>query len=331
MEKKIFRLGIIGTGRIAHRFVPEARVLQEIQIEIVYNPNLSSAKKFAEEFQIQHYTDNLNEFLQHIDMAYIASPHETHVQYSSLMLQNGKHVLCEKPLCFIKEEAEELFRLAEKQNCILMEGIKTAYCPGFIKLVEVVQSGVIGKVCNVEACFTKLEKSDTRELTDVIYGGSFTELGSYVLLSIIKLLGDDWKDIRFASIYQENGLDILTKIYFKYDNGLAQGTCGLGVKSEGQMIVSGTRGYVIAQAPWWKTQKFQVRYENPDEVVNYEEEFIGDGLRYELMTFLNVIRQEKSAVYEQMKEISLAIAKAQEIFLHLRFVKRNSGDNKQNG
>ena len=64
---------------------------------------------------------------------------------------------------------------------------------------------------------------------------------------------------------------------------------------------------------------------------NYEEEFIGDGLRYELMTFLNVIRQEKSAVYEQMKEISLAIAKAQEIFLHLRFVKRNSGDNKQNG
>lgn len=319
MEKKIFRLGIIGTGRIAHRFVPEARIVPEIQIESVYNPNLSSAKKFAEELQIDHYTDNLKEFVRRIDVVYVASPHETHGEYSKQMLQNGKHVLCEKPLCFSKKEAEELFQLSENKNCILMEGIKTAYCPGFHKLLEVVQSGVIGDVRNVEACFTKLENSNSRELTDVKYGGSFTELGSYVLFSIIKLLGKDWKDIRFESIYQENGLDVLTKVYVRYENRLAQGTCGLGVKSEGQMLVCGTRGYVIVQAPWWKTQKFQVRYENPNEVVNYEEEFIGDGLRYELMTFLDAIRQEKLVAYEQMKEISVVIAKTEELFLHQRF------------
>ena len=259
------------------------------------------------------------EFIHRVDVVYIASPHETHGDYCRQMLQAGKHVLCEKPLCFSKTEAEELFALAERQRCILMEGIKTAYCPGFIKLLEVVQSGVIGELCNIETCFTKLENSNSRELTDIKYGGSFTELGSYVILPIIKLFGSDWEDIRFDSICANNGLDIFTKVFFRYKEEMAVGSCGLGVKSEGQMIVSGTKGYVIVQAPWWKTQNFQVCHENPNEVECYSVEFIGDGLRYELTAFLEAIQNGKSEFDEQMKKNSVAMAGIEELFLNQRF------------
>ncbi|MFR2694476.1 MAG: Gfo/Idh/MocA family protein [Enterocloster bolteae] len=123
----------------------------------------------------------------------------------------GKHVLCEKPLALKGEQAKELFAYAERQNLVLFEGIKTAYCPGFQKMLEIARSGSIGTIRYAEACFTKLESGDSRELTDRMYGGSFTELGSYCLLPIIKLLGNGFEDVRFESIRGENGLDVFTK------------------------------------------------------------------------------------------------------------------------
>lgn len=132
---------------------------------------------------------------------------------------------------------------------ILLEGIKTAYCLGFHKLLGIACSGTIGSICNVEACFTKLENSDSRELTDCIYGGSFSELGSYVLISILKLFGCEFEDIQFDTIKGENGLDIFDRISFRFPSGLATATCGLGVKSEGRLLISGTKGYIVAEAP----------------------------------------------------------------------------------
>ena len=88
----------------------------------------------------------------------------------------------------------------------------------------------MGSIRNVEACFTKLEGKETRELTDRVYGGSFIELGSYVMLPILKLLGKDFEEIRFDTIRGEQGLDIFTKVSLKYPSGIATATCGLGVK-----------------------------------------------------------------------------------------------------
>ena len=166
----IVKLGVIGTGRIAHRFVPEAKYVSGINTECVYNPNIESAKKFAEEFELNKYFDSLDEFLAEVDAVYVASPHETHYQYIEAAVSQGKHVLSEKPMVLAKAEAEKLYTLAEKNNCILMEGIKTAYCPGFGQVLSIVRSGIIVQVKDVEACFTKLEKATVRELTDTNYG-----------------------------------------------------------------------------------------------------------------------------------------------------------------
>lgn len=159
----IIRIGVIGTGRIAVRFVPEAKYVSGIIVNSVYNINIDSAKEFCEKFELDHYSDNFEEFLEQIDAVYIASPHETHYGYAKTALEHGKHVLCEKPLAFKKAEAEELFEIARRKECVLLEAIKTAYCPGFVQMIGIAKSGVIGKICDVEACFTRLTAADMRE------------------------------------------------------------------------------------------------------------------------------------------------------------------------
>ena len=311
----IVRLGIIGNGRIAKRFVPEAKYVSGLNTESVYNPRLESAKKFAEQFELNSYIDNLDEFLNGIDAVYIASPHGTHYQYIKKALEKGKHVLCEKPMVLKETEAQELFALAKEKKCILMEAIKTAYCPGFAQLLAVVRSGVIGEVKDVEACFTKLEAADTREMTDIRYGGSFTELASYTLLPIVKLLGTSYGDVLFKSIVAENGLDLYTKAYLQYDGGMATSKTGLGVKSEGQMIVSGTRGYVVVEAPWWKTKSFEVKYEDSSMNEKYFSKFLGEGLRYEIGDFVSAINGFEKKGIKLTREESICMAGIMEKFL----------------
>lgn len=313
-NSQIQRIGIIGTGRIAERFVPEAKLVSGVNAQCVYNPHRESAERFAEKWVMVAYED-LEQFYEIADVVYVASPHGTHYEYIKSALEHGKHVLCEKPMVLKKAQAEELFQYAKERGLILFEGIKTAYCPGFSKLLGIACSGLIGSIRNVEACFTKLENPESRELTDLTYGGSFTELGSYCMLPILKLFGKDYNDIRFDSIRGENGLDLFTKVSLTYPTGVATATCGLGVKSEGRLLISGTKGYLVAEAPWWKTGYFEVHYENPGEVDKYSERFLGDGLRYEVSDFLSMINGDSKNGFKLTRGESIALADIMERFL----------------
>lgn len=312
----IIKLGIIGTGRIARRFVPELKFVSGINIEAVYNPNLNSAIDFVEQFELGKSTDDLDEFFENIDAVYIASPHETHAGYIKEALEHNKHVLCEKPMVLHSEEAQKFYSLAKEKKCVLMEGIKTAYCPGFQNLMSIVRSGVIGKICDVEACFTKLENPLKRELIDINYGGSFTELASYALLPIIKILGTDYEDVKFQSIKAENGLDMYTKVMLTYQNAMALGKVGLQVKSEGQLIISGTKGYIKVDAPWWKTQSFEVCFEDSSQNEKYFSKFAGDGLRYEISDFVSSINGYDKKDWKLSKNESIKIVEVIEKFLY---------------
>lgn len=318
----ITRIGVIGTGRIADRFVPEAKYVSGVIVNSAYNPNLESARQFGEKFELDVATDCLEELFDAVDAVYIASPHETHYEYTKKALDNGKHVLCEKPLAFQKAQAAELFELAHKRGKILLEAIKTAYCPGFVQMMGIAKSGVIGRICDVEACFTRLTSPDLRERTDVRYGGGFTEFGSHTLLPIMKLMGTDYKEVRFDSIMDKNGIDLYTKASFVYEHGLALSKSGVGVKSEGQLLISGTNGYILAESPWWLTQYFEVRFEDPAKKERYFSKFLGQGLRYEISDFAYMIHGHQGRSYKFTQEESIAIAGVMEKFLAKREAER---------
>ena len=311
---KIQRIGIIGNGRIAGRFVAEAKCVSGVSVQGVYNPHTESAQRFANEHEIDAFltTDVLYD---KSEIIYVATPHETHYAYVKEALLHDKHVICEKPLVLKKGQAEELFALAKERNKILFEGIKTAYCPGFNNLINVACSGMIGSVRYVDACFTKLENKEKRELTDPVYGGSFLELGSYCLLPVLKLFGCEYETIDFESIHGENGLDLFTKASFQFHKGLATVTCGLGVKSEGRLLIAGTKGYIVAEAPWWKTTYFEVHFEDADRVEKYSERFLGDGLRYEISALLKQINGNTKTYFKLTRSESITMAGIMERFM----------------
>ena len=314
----IVRVGIVGTGRIAPRFIAESKYVSGLSIECAYNPDKKSAEKFQKKHEIKVFTDDYNEFLKYVDAVYIASPNETHYMYAKKAIYNKKHVLSEKPLAFTKIESVELYEQASKKGVVLMEAIKAAYCPGFQQLINVAKSGKIGEICDIEACFTRLADPDSREMTDKMYGGAFLEFGPSTLLPVIKLLGTDYIDMCIDSITDEKGLDIYTKVNIKYQRSFATIKTGVGVKTEGQLVVSGTKGYIVAPSPWWLMRQFDVRYEDANKVEHYEPTFQGDGLRYEIGDFISKINGTDKKDYKLTAQESIAMSDFIEKFMAKR-------------
>lgn len=306
-SQDVFRIGVVGSGRIANRFIPETKVVNGADVVSVFDPNKLNAASFAENFGIKAYTENFQHFLSDVDAVYVASPHPSHYQYTKEALEAGKHVLCEIPFTLSGSQAKELYDYAETHNLVLLEASKTAYCPAFGHITTLVKSGVIGDVVDLKASLSKMVKSPTRELDATQSGGAMNEHAPLTLMAIIKLLGVDYSKVDFYSKV-ENGVDIYTKANICYPHATASITLGIGVKTEGNLIVSGTKGYIYVPAPWWLTDFFEVRYEDQTKNKKYFYSYDGEGLRYEIQEFISMIVNNRRSCYKLRRGESIAIA-----------------------
>jgi len=305
----VVRLGVAGNGRIANRFIPESKFVSGVNVEGVFGRNEAKLAAFVERHNLAFYSLDYDAFLDKVDAVYIATSHPTHYDFAKRALASGKHVLCEKPLALSAEQASELYELAGNMGCVLLEAIKTAFCPGFNRLVGVARSGRIGQIRDVEATFTKLVSGNIRELDPDEAGGSVTELASYPLLAIVKILGTKWNAVTWDAWFDpERGVDLFAKMHIAYDRAVGTAKTGLGVKSEGDLVIAGTAGYIYVPAPWWKTEYFEIRFENGNENEKHFCKFDGDGLRYELAEFVSMIRKRELRSYKLIPEESIAIA-----------------------
>lgn len=309
----VLRLGIVGSGRIANRFVPECNVVNGVEVESVYDPNIASAAEFAQKHGVKPYCDKFEDFLNSIDVVYIASPHLTHYNYVKSALYAGKHVLCEIPFMLSSSQASELYNYADTHDLVLLEASKTAFCPSFNHLVTMIKSGCIGEVVDMKASLSKMVASPTRELDAAQAGGAMTEHAPLPLMAIIKLLGKNFEDVNFHSKI-ENGVDIYTKVVLNYPHATSSITLGIGVKTEGNLVISGTKGYVYVPAPWWLTSFFEVRYEDQTKNKKYFYSYDGDGLRYEIQEFISMIVNHRRSCYKLRRSESIAIAEIIEKF-----------------
>ena len=301
-----YRIGIVGSGRIANRFVPESKVVNGALVTAVMNPDEAEAKAFAHRHGLTAYTQ-YDKLLKDVDLVYVASPHLTHYDYVKQALLADKHVLCEIPFMLSEEQAAELYKLAEERHLVLLEASKTAYCPAFGHIVTLVKSGIISDVVDVKSSLSKMVPPPTRELDASQAGGAMTEHAPLTLLAIIKLLGTDWHDVNFHS-RMENGVDIYTKGVINYPHATASFTLGIGVKTEGNLVISGTKGYIYVPAPWWLTDFFEVRYEDQTKNKKFFYSYDGDGLRYEIQEFLSMIVNNRRSSYKLRTNESVAIA-----------------------
>ena len=314
-SQTILKIGIVGSGRIAPRFLNESQYVSGVHVVSVYNPNVEEATLFATKHKLQAYTD-YNAFLKNVDAVYVASPHISHYDYSKQALLAGKHVLCEIPFVLKKQEASDLYEIAKQKNLVILEANKTAFCPAWNHLLVLVKSGMIGDVVDVKASLSKLmPETNLREFNISEAGGSVTELAPLCLMAIIKLLGKNYVDVKFYSKIK-NKVDIFTSGHLIYDSAVASFTLGLGVKTEGNLVVSGTKGYILVPSPWWLTNFFEVRYEDQNKNKKYFYSYDGDGLRYEIQEFASMIFNKRISSFHLYRNESIAITEIIEKFLN---------------
>ena len=308
------RIGVIGTGSIASRFVPESKFVDSNVVVSAYNPNMQETLSFCEKYDIKAAVSE-GDLYDGCDAVYIASPHYTHYEYVKNALVAGKHVLCETPFVFNKAQAEELYALAERKQKVLMVALKTAYCPAFGHLVSLLKSGSIGEIVEVNASVTTLTDESSEKLNKAFWGGSMNENACFPLLPIFKLLGTEYENINFYS-KMKNGVDMFTKAVFRYPSAVASFQVGLGVKTEGNLVVAGTKGYAYVPAPWWKTDYFELRYEDPNQNKKFFHTYAGDGLRYEIKDFVSAILAKEYFYSKVSIKENIKMAEVQEQYLN---------------
>lgn len=311
----IISIGIVGCGRVASRFPFEASVVSGINVKGVFDIDFEKSKEFAKNDDSLKVYCALDEMYEDVEAIYIATPHLTHYDLIKESIQNKKHVLCETPMVLNGDEARELFKLAEENEVILMEANKTAHCPAFNHLMVMIKSGVIGDVVDIDASLSKLWDDDLslREFDSNQAGGSIYELGSYPLLPIIKILGTEYKNLNLYS-RMKKGVDMYTKGVICYPHAVCSFQVGLGVKTEGNLIISGTKGYAYVPAPWWKTDYFELRYEDQNQNKKYFYKWDGYGLRYEIQEFISCIINHRHSTSRLRRRESICMAEIMQQF-----------------
>ena len=278
-SETIVNIGVVGCGRIAQRFIPETTRVDAVRLTAIYDISHSAAEAVTDDKSI--ICRSFEELVDRVDAVYIATPHLSHYSQAKYALEHNRHVLCETPLVLKREQAEELYKLASDNNLVLLEANKTAFCPAFNHLITLIKSGLIGDVVGIDASESKLWGEDKlkRELDPNEAGGSLYEMGSYPLLPIIKLLGTQHRNINLYSRLNSNGVDVYTRGIMCFERAVASFQLGLGVKTEGNLIISGTKGYAYVPSPWWKTDYFELRYEDQNLNKKYFYKWDEPGLR----------------------------------------------------
>lgn len=309
------RIGIIGCGRIAKRFPQEANVVNGVKILATYDINNESAEALASKIIDCKACSSVKELYEYVDAVYIATPHLSHYQYIKDSILERKHVLVETPMVLNGDQAKELFELAEQNSVILMEANKTAHCPAFNHLMVMIKSGVVGEVVDIEASESKLWADDMslREFDSSQGGGSFYELGSYTLLPIIRLMGCQYKDLSFYSRMKE-GVDMFTRGVFRYSHATCSFKVAMGVKTEGSLVISGTKGYAYVPAPWWKTNYYELRYEDQNKNQKFFYKWDGEGLRYEIQEFISCVVNKRFSTSRLRRKESVCMAEIMQAF-----------------
>ena len=251
-----------------------------------------------------------------VEAVYIATHPKNRYDDVKYALECGKHVICESPISLSGEKCRELFVYAKQHDLVLTEAIKTAYSTAYSRLCVVAKSGRIGDIVAVDATCTSLSDSITGDGVELSKKqNSICAWGPTALLPVFQLLGTEYKDCRITThiIDEAINFDGFTKIDLLYEKSLATVKVAKAAKSEGELIITGTKGYIYVPSPWWKTDYFEVRFENSNDNMRYFYQLDGEGIRYEIVAFIKTIENKYNNIYLN-EDTSIAISKVIEKF-----------------
>ena len=291
-EKRKLNIGTIGEGRLCRKFVREMAYVNGVE-----------------------YKDCDDSF-DGVDAVHVATHPKKHYDDVKRALTAGKHVICESPIALSQARCRELMDLAHERGLVLSDAIKTAYSTAYSRLLVVAKSGRIGEIVSVDAVCTSLQDGAGEESANLSSKqNSICAWGPTAMLPVFQLLGTHYrqKSICTRMLNRDLRFDGFTKIDFVYDNAVASVKVAKAAKAEGELIITGTKGYIYVPAPWWKTDYFEVRFENPAENKRHFYQLDGEGIRYEIVAFAKAVESGRRDYYIG-EEISRAITEVIESF-----------------
>jgi predicted dehydrogenase len=216
------RWGILATGKIAHTFARDLALVPDATLAAVGSRSSGSAEAFAAEHGATVAHGSYAELAADpdVDVVYIASPHALHLEHARLVLEAGKHVLCEKPLTLNVAEAEEMVALAHRADRFLMEAMWTACHPVVRALAAQLRAGRFGTPRHLHAELGfRVDADPTDRMLDPALGaGALLDMGIYPLTFAHLLLGPA-QELHATADLSAGGIDLDVALTGRYAGG----------------------------------------------------------------------------------------------------------------
>ena len=310
-ETDMIRFGMIGTGKIAEKFWQANRYGKDFELTAVYSRTLERARQFGFQKGQLQYFDDLEAFANSdcIDAVYVASPNCCHYEQVMTLLKAGKHVLCEKPMASNLEQAQEMFAEAEKQNLILLEGMRSIYAPSFQKMIPYMETLATIRRATLQYCqYSSRYDNYKRGIVENAFkpelsNGALMDIGVYVVSCMIRLFGAP-KSIKASGVKLHNGVDGAGTILMEYPDMIGEAIYSKITDSAMPSQIQGEDASMLIQEIE-NVKDLRIVRKGVVQSIHFEQS--DNILNYETQEFIKMIKTGMG--WEKSKEITLETMK----------------------
>ncbi len=299
--------GIIGCGKIAHKFIQDFEFVKNGKVVAVAARSKDRAAEFAKSYDVPKNYGSYDALVNdaEIDIVYIATPHNFHLEQMKLCFHHNKAVLCEKPITVNTPDYLEALDLAKSRNLFLMEAMWTWYLPAVIKAKEWIQSGRIGEVKFLRADFGFEGELDmeSRLYNPNLAAGALLDIGIYPLAIAAFLIDSELKNVKSAGYLGQTNIDEYNAISLEYENGVfVQASSTILADTHNEAFIIGSEG-IIRIPNFWRAKSAILQTKTGKEV--FEDSCPSHGYNYETeaVSELFIAGEKESPVISHAKTL----------------------------
>ncbi|WP_024769130.1 Gfo/Idh/MocA family protein [Aquimarina macrocephali] len=307
--KRSIKWGIIGCGKIAHKFANDLKAVPNAILYAVASRDLKKAQDFGKKYQTSTCYENYEALSidPNIDVIYIATPHVFHYENTLMCLANKKAVLCEKPFAMNTAQVEEMITAAKKNNVFLMEALWTYFLPHYTYVLDVVTSNELGKVKMLKADFgfTTSFDPEGRVFNKKLGGGSLLDVGIYPLFAALSILGYP-EEINAQATIGKTGVDEDCSIQLQYKNGATASLFSAVTKeTDTTATLEFEKGTIIINSRFHEPSSITILKEGKSERIEFK--VTTNGYNYEAIHVQEMLLQnhKESTVMSFEKSLQL--------------------------
>ena len=250
----IYRWGIVGPGRIAHKFADALNHTKNVKLQAVASKNAQRAKDFAQKYSVPNCYDSYEQLFcdDTVDIVYVATTHNFHCQNTLDALNGGKHVLCEKPMAVNASQVKQMINAAQSNNVFLMEAMWTRFLPMMAEVRDIIGKGTIGQPQLLHADFGSIFDFDSksRAFNPDLAGGALLDAGAYCFALASMIFGRPNNIFSTAKMAQ-SGVDAHSTVLLEYDNAkTAVLVQAFDLNTPNQAVIVGTEGSIKLHPIW---------------------------------------------------------------------------------